>query len=1181
MSLFRRLRRRFARSSKRQTRPAFSGFQPLENRMLLSAVTASSAAAFVDSIGINTHFGKTSGIYANPNLPGLLGDLGIKHLRDNTNTQLAADRLSDLYDDYGITTNMVVDWTGLDIAQRVAWLEEDWAESIEGLNEPAHQTRNYLGLLDSTYPSVTQLATRQYQYDLFNAVNANPLTEDKLVLSPAQAFTVFTETLGEIPFDVLAFHRYAGAVNAPETMNIDAEDFGDLASISHTGNEPVWLTETGYHTAQQEDHPRYGVSDTAQAKYLPRNIVHAFSEGVDRTYLYELADEGADETNAEHHFGIVAYQSNPTGTLTLKPAGETVKRLIDHLNDSTSANFTPGTLDFTIDAGTADMSHLRYELLQENDGSGTFNLLIWQDLNSFDAVNQQDISNTPLDVTVRFNDNVTSAHVYNLNSDSAVTSYGTTKRVDLAVPDEIMLIKITKGTSTPGGTLPILEVTATDPTAIEGTSDTGMFTFTRTGDTSSAYTFWVEILGDATDGVDYIDQYTSVTFNPGSSTTTKTISPINDSIAEGNENVVMRIWGNSTHTVGNHWSAQVTITDDEALADLTITDISWDIENPQPGDEVTFYVTVENQGTEASVGNASLYVQPGYSWSTRLYATVDSGLGAGQSTVITMPGTWDAQPGFSVPKAGIDYTNVVYESNEDNNYRSELLAVPFASKADDFESGLDTTEWTGWHLTGNWATVTYGNNTVLENQDTYTNNTTPATTYLPTTFATQWSSEFEYDWRWGGSPSQGYGAYYLTISQDLLDDSGNGYRILVHQGAQNNANNVDQTIEIFQVDNGVVALTPLAQGAGYDQCGFKSVGLSTPRLKTIKIDYDQIAGTISVYGDADEDGELELFAQAIGALPYDRITHVTMNTQNGATCAPVLDNMQIKLFNPLDSHRDDFDANTAGNPPVGWYVSGDWKAVTYSGNTVIENFDTTSTGGRYIADGWTLPYDAAWEASMDYDWRWGGSISGGYGTYNLYSYLDILDANGSGYRLKVHQGDSNNSNYVDKVLEVYRRDNWTVTDLLGSSAGYNEPGFKSQSQSAPDLKRVTYAYEPSTGTFTVKADLDRDGILEQLIQVSDTSSANLDLNKVYIGAEGFSATEGFVVDNVRIDQLHTRDVNVQTLPMMSQGLWASAAMATLAQPGATLFPLSPTSNNAISELVNTPKDRWTVSLLVD
>lgn len=1127
MSWIGRLSRKWRCSIKRRNRQV--GHQALgkmintHGGLVLTAITAVSAPQFVDSIGINTHFGKSSGMYTNPNLQTTLGSLGIKHLRDNTGNTTAVSRLNSLYSTYGIKTTMVVDWTPLAISQRVAWLEENWAEAIEGLNEPAHQTRSYAGLLDTTYPSVTQLATRQYQFDLYNAVKANPLTVNKPVLSPAQAFTVFTETLGDIPFDVLAFHRYAGGVNMPESMHIFGEDFHDLDSISHTHNEPIWMTETGYQTAQQEVHPRYGVSDTAQAKYLPRNLVHAYMQGVDRIYLYELADEGDDETYAEHHFGIVQYNANTSAPLTLKPAGQALQRLIDHLNDSTSSSFTPGTLDFTIDAGTASMANLKYLLLQENDAAGTYNLLLWQDVLSFDAANQQDISNTPLNVVVRFNDVVTAAKVYNLNSDSPVTTYGTTKSVVLSVPDEIVLIQITKGSGTPGGTLPILEVTATDPVAVEGTSDTGTFTFTRTGSTSSAYTFWVEILGDATDAVDYVDQYTSVTFNAGSSTATKTITPINDSLAEGTETVIMRIWGNSTHTVGNHWSAAVKIIDDESQADLTVTDITWSPVDPNPGDEVTFYVTVKNQGTQPTSANASLYVQPGYSWGTRLYATVNSGLAADTSTVVTLPGHWDAEPGFSVPKAGIDYTLAVQETDEDNNYSSKLLAIPFASRKDDFESGLDTTAFTGWDITGNWTIVSYGGNTVLENQDTASSYASPMTTYLPSTFATQWSCEFDYDWRWGGSASQGYGFHSLTISQDLLNDQSNGYRIVVHQGDSNSGSNTNKVIQIYQVDSGVVAGTPLAEGAGYNQCGFKSVGQSTPRYKPIKIAYDQIAGTLGVYGDADGDGVLELFAQVQGGMTYDRINRITLNTTTTATCAPVIDNVKVKLFNPIDQMSDDFNANTNGNPPASWYVAGNWSAATYSGNVVIENTDTT-TGGRYVAKGWSLPYDAAWEASMDYDWKWGGSYSGGYGAYHQYGYMDVLDPNGNGYRLMVRQGNGNNASYTNQVIQLYRRDAWTVTDLLGSSAGYNQPGWASRSLSGPDLKRVTYAYEPSTQTFTVSADLDGDGKLEQLISVTDTGLAHQDLTSVYIGAEGFQAAERFTLDNVRVSQLHMLDI---------------------------------------------------------
>ena len=55
----------------------------------------------------------------------------------------------------------------------------------------------------------------------------------------------------------------------------------------------------------------------------------------------------------------------------------------------------------------------------------------------------------------------------------------------------------------------------------------------------------------------------------------------------------------------------------------------------------------------------------------------------------------------------------------------------------------------------------------------------------------------------------------------------------------------------------------------------------------------------------------------------------------------------------------------------------------------------------------------------------------------------------------------------------------------------------------------------------VLADLNGDGKLEQLMSVSDTALVNLNLTKVYIGAEGFQAAERFTLDNVSITQMHT------------------------------------------------------------
>ena len=158
---------------------------------------------------------------------------------------------------------------------------------------------------------------------------------------------------------------------------------------------------------------------------------------------------------------------------------------------------------------------------------------------------------------------------------------------------------------------------------------------------------------------------------------------------------------------------------------------------------------------------------------------------------------------------------------------------------------------------------------------------------------------------------------------------------------------------------------------------------------------------------------------------------------------------------------------------------------------------------------------------MDYDWKWGGAYGGGYGAFHMYGYLDVLDDNGSGYRLLIRQGDGNNANDTNAVIQLYRRDNWVVTDLLGSSAGYNEAGWASRGLSGPNLKRVTYAYDPATQMFTVSADLNGDGKLEQLMSVSDTALVNLNLTKVYIGAEGFQAAERFTLDNVSITQMHT------------------------------------------------------------
>lgn len=127
-----------------------------------------------------------------------------------------------------------------------------------------------------------------------------------------------------------------------------------------------------------------------------------------------------------------------------------------------------------------------------------------------------------------------------------------------------------------GPVLPTVTITASDPNAAEPGADTGQFTITRTGDTTSPLTVNYTIGGTATNGTDYTMIGTSAVIAASSATTTVTITPINDPTVEGPETVILTLAADPAYTVGVPNSATVTIADDDSGPACTQTGTAGD-----------------------------------------------------------------------------------------------------------------------------------------------------------------------------------------------------------------------------------------------------------------------------------------------------------------------------------------------------------------------------------------------------------------------------------------------------------------------------------------------------------------------------------------------------------------------------------------------------------------------------
>jgi len=109
----------------------------------------------------------------------------------------------------------------------------------------------------------------------------------------------------------------------------------------------------------------------------------------------------------------------------------------------------------------------------------------------------------------------------------------------------------------------IVTVSASDAAASETGPDPGTFTVSRSGSTTAPLTVNYTLGGSATNGTDYSTLSGSVIIGAGLSTASVTVAPIDDSIYEGNETVILTLSASANYGIGTPSSATVTIADND------------------------------------------------------------------------------------------------------------------------------------------------------------------------------------------------------------------------------------------------------------------------------------------------------------------------------------------------------------------------------------------------------------------------------------------------------------------------------------------------------------------------------------------------------------------------------------------------------------------------------------------
>ncbi len=182
-------------------------------------------------------------------------------------------------------------------------------------------------------------------------------------------------------------------------------------------------------------------------------------------------------------------------------------------------------------------------------------------------------------------------------NDDAVVESGETFTLTLSSPVACLLGSVNVHTFTiTDDDKPAVSITATDATAVES-GDTGTYTITRTGLTTSELTVSYTVSGTATSGTDYTSLGTSIIIPVGSASALLTLSPLQDSGNEGPETVIVTLGTNSSYAIGSPNAATVNLADDDRSTVTIVANDPTASETPGNNGQFTVTRTVPTTGT--------------------------------------------------------------------------------------------------------------------------------------------------------------------------------------------------------------------------------------------------------------------------------------------------------------------------------------------------------------------------------------------------------------------------------------------------------------------------------------------------------------------------------------------------------------------------------------------------------
>jgi len=448
--------------------------------------------------------------------------------------------------------------------------------------------------------------------------------------------------------------------------------------------------------------------------------------------------------------------------------------------------------------------------------------------------------------------------------------------------------------------LPTITISAKDNSAKEviagQTQNSGQFTLTRNGSTTSDLTVYYTTSGTATNGADYSNLTGSVTFAAGSSTALVNLTPIDDANFEGVESAILTLSADAAYIVGSSNSAVVNIFENDlpsyldgvTLADALVlslgTTYTGQLSDAKAGD---FYRIDLNQATSLHFSLTGM-TSP-FNW--RLVREDSQGI-----TPVSLNG------GIAISSYEIDYpqlsgTYYLYLSNftpgASTNYSLNVSAIQQPEESTQIGGGTILFP-TPPPSPNNW-TVSYFNTQNLNDTPVYSQTLSNPQNGNKVNFAFDWGvnapnsyvSQDNFSARVTGISNLEAGEYRITVSSD------DGIRVRANQKTV-----IDKWID---------------QGMGSVYTGnFITNGGDVP----IEVDYYENAGYAG----------LNFLLERIGNVPSTPIptpTPVPTDPISSPNPPPT-----YRITEPVDEAQEwrsdiySWDRNSGSTPPVDFYDGG-------------------------------------------------------------------------------------------------------------------------------------------------------------------------------------------------------------------------------------------------------------------